>query len=442
MQIPKDFETRMRSMLGSDYPAFAAALSSPEQNIGLRIVRPAARPLVLSRLGYMDPVVWCPDGFYTDKSKISGSHPYHIAGLVYFQEPSAMAPAEALDIQPGDRVLDLCAAPGGKATQAGAKLQGQGLLVANEIIPRRAQVLAENITRCGIPNCIVSNEVPERLAARFPGFFNKIIVDAPCSGEGMFRKEPQAIAEWSLAHTQSCARRQTRILDCAAEMLAPGGKMVYSTCTFAPCENEGVIDSLLASNPALSLAESGLTGLSPGNGAWAGSMRDLSGTRRVFPHLQRGEGHFIAVLQKNGTDVNPTPPLRSTAPPADYRTFEQQALKIRLDGGFQLFGDHLYLVPANIQGLKVVRAGLYLGICKKGRFEPSHALALACRQADFQNTLNFSADDPSLAAFLHGETLSCAAAGWTAVCVDGFPIGWGKAAGGILKNHFPKALRL
>ncbi len=443
MFIPEEFKNRMQLMLGSEYNAFIKSFSTIDYHMGLRVARPEARELVLSVLDQAEPVPWCPDGYYTDKTRLSGVHPYHLAGLIYFQEPSAMSAVEALDIHPGDHVLDLCAAPGGKATQAGAKLRGQGILVANEIVPKRAQILAENIERCGISNCVVTNENPERLTSAFPGYFNKIIVDAPCSGEGMFRKEPRAAEAWSTAHTISCAIRQKHILDCAVRMLCPGGTFVYSTCTFAPCENEGVVDYLLSAYPTLSLAETGLSGLSSGNSAWANVSRDMSRTRRVFPHRQKGEGHFVALLKKSGqippkmaSHINPN------EPPADYRIFEKQFLNIRFSGNFQLFGDHLYLVLADIQRLKVIRGGLYLGICKKGRFEPAHALALACKKSEIKNTLDFSADDSHLAAFLHGETIPCGQTGWTAVCVDGFPVGWGKASGGVLKNHIPKALRI
>ena len=442
MFLPEEFKNRMQTMLGAEYSAFLKAFTDPEAYTGLRIARPAGRELVLSVLDGAEPVPWCPDGFYTDKTRLSGTHPYHAAGLVYFQEPSAMCAVEALGIVPGDRVLDLCAAPGGKATQAGVKLQGQGLLLANEIVPKRAQILAENIERCGIPNCVVSNEKPERLSTLFPGFFNKIIVDAPCSGEGMFRKEPQAALEWSTAHTNSCAVRQKHILSHAVKLLAPGGRLVYSTCTFAPCENEGVVDDLLNANPDLFLADTSLDCLTPGNGSWVKSRQDLSRTRRIFPHLQKGEGHFIAVIQKSGSPAKAPAPIRPSEPPADYRAFEKQFLTRRITGCFQLFGEHLYWVPLDIQNLRVVRAGLYLGMCKKGRFEPSHALALALGKADFRNTLDFPPQAPEITAFLHGETIPCSLQGWTVVCVDGFPVGWGKASEGILKNHFPKSLRI
>ncbi len=450
MQIPDEFKNRMQSMLKGDYPAFLQAFTQGGEHTAIRInvLKQNARESIFAVAGQLEPVPWCPDGYYTDKSKLSGRHPYHIAGLFYFQEPSAMAVVEALAIEPDDRVLDLCAAPGGKATQAGVKLQGSGLLVANEIISKRSAVLAENIERMGIRNAVVTNESPEKLTAYFPSFFDKIIVDAPCSGEGMFRKEPQAVTEWSEEHTRSCAVRQAAILDSAAQMLAPGGKLVYSTCTFAPCENEGVVDALLSRHPELSLCEiSGMDMLPCGNGDWVDSQWDLTNTKRIFPHTNRGEGHFLALFEKKRQkNVSHETTLQKEEKKAVwYREFEKQFLNIKLDGQIISFGDHLYLKPSDtgdFTGIRIVRPGLHLGICKKGRFEPSHALLYTLSRQNIKNTLSFQLDADEIGRYLRGETLSCDWSGWGAVCADEYPLGWGKASGGILKNHFPKFMRL
>lgn len=450
MQIPNEFEHRMQWMLKGDYPAFLQAFTQGGEHTAIRInpLKPNARGNIFAAVGQLESVAWCLDGYYTDKSTLSGRHPYHIAGLFYFQEPSAMAVVEALGIKPGDRVLDLCAAPGGKATQAGAKLQGSGLLVANEIISKRAQILAENIERMGIRNAAVLNESPEKLALHFPSFFDKIIVDAPCSGEGMFRKEPQAITEWSEEHTRSCAVRQTAILDSATKMLAPGGRLIYSTCTFAPCENEGVVDDFLSHHAEFSLCEiSEMDMLPSGNSAWIDTKRDLSRTKRIFPHINRGEGHFLALFEKKGQKnvSHETKSKKDDKNAGWYREFEKQFLKITLEGELISFGDHLYLKPSDVgefTKVRVVRPGLYLGICKKGRFEPSHALLCALSAQDIKNTLIFPLDADEIGRYLHGETLACDWSGWGAVCVGEYPIGWGKASGGTLKNHFPKFMRL
>ena len=452
MNLPVKFEERMREMLGKEYGAFYDAFQNAPVFSGIRIntAKRGAMEAVISEFGKLEPVLWCSDGFYADKSKISGNHPYHLAGLLYFQEPSAMSAVEALPISEGDYVLDLCAAPGGKSTQAGAKLNGSGLLVANELIKKRADILSENIERMGIKNAVVTNETPQRLSEKYPEFFDKIIVDAPCSGEGMFRKEPQAVDEWSIEHTVSCGIRQKNILDCAVKMLKDGGYLVYSTCTFSPEENEKIAAYLIAAH-GLELCDTGLNALDSGRTEWSGTNIDMTKTRRIFPQNQKGEGHFVALFKKKG-ELKPhrelqKKPSKNTALESAvclYRQFEKETLNIRLDGDFVLFSDNLYLKPQgiDIDKVRVVRCGLHLGVCKKNRFEPSHALALALTEEDFKNTVNFAADSADLKRYLTGDVIECGKTGWTAVFADGFPIGWGKASGGIMKNHFPKYLRL
>ena len=448
MKLPEKFIQRMKSMLGEEYPEFEAAFlnSAPAEGLRLNPIKCSNIPDFLKNA---QAVPWCRDGYYVNKSELSGNHPYHIGGMFYFQEPSAMAVAEAANICPGDFVLDLCAAPGGKATQAGAKLMGEGLIIANEIISSRACVLAENIQRFGLRNAIVTNESPHRLAEKFPEFFDKIIVDAPCSGEGMFRKEPQAILEWSQEHTFSCGERQKKIIDSAVKMLKKGGTLVYSTCTFAPCENEGVCEYVLENYPDMHLAPINLPGLSDGKGEYINSDKDFSYTKRIFPHKASGEGHFLAVFCRDGEGVKYTPapfmPDKQTEAALKlYREFEKSALSVSLHGHFRLFGDNLYLVPMGIKldKLKIVRGGLHLGICKKGRFEPSHALALALTPEDFSAVHNLTAISPDTKKYLHGDVIEGDAVGWCGIICDGLPIGWAKGSGGTLKNHFPKGLRL
>lgn len=451
MNLPVEFTDRMKNMLGEDYEKFLSAFEKEEAYVGIRLnpKKENTNKMFDGLVSKEDKIPWCDYGFYVDKKKINGNHPYHMAGMCYFQEPSAMSCVEAINIEEDDFVLDLCAAPGGKATQAGAKLSDKGLLVANEIIPKRAAVLAENTERFGLRNTIVTNESPDRLCEKFEEFFDKIIVDAPCSGEGMFIKEPQAVTEWSVNHTKTCAVRQKHIMNCAYKMLRKGGYIAYSTCTFAPCENEGVIDYMLSEYKDLSIAETGLDMVSDGNGTWAETDKDMSETKRIFPHINKGEGHFIAVLHKSGecgerkitsfkteTDTKNAVKL--------FKEFEKSALNTDFDGAFKLFGDNLYLVPhgINTDKIKLVRGGLHLGIIKKNRFEPSHALALALKYDDFKNKISFSADDTELKKYLRGETLNCDLNGYTAVVVERNPVGWAKGSCGVLKNHFPKHLRL
>ncbi len=440
-KLPKDFLARMKNMLGNEYDEFISAFDEENPYVGMRInpQKENSKEAVFSEIGSLERVLWCENGYYTDKKTISGKHPYHVGGLVYFQEPSAMLTVEALPVEKGDFVLDLCAAPGGKATQAAEKLGGTGLLVANEIIPKRASILAENIQRMGIKNAVVTNESPEKLSAKYTNFFDKIIVDAPCSGEGMFKKEPQAITEWNVEHTISCGQRQKNILESAFKMLKGGGYLVYSTCTFAPCENEEVVLWVLENYPDVELVPIEADGVSNGRESWANSEMDFSGTKRIFPHKSKGEGHFTALFHKKTGGYTPHTMAYKCDGEKAFREFEKSALNTHLDGNFIAFGDKLYLMPYNldIDKIKTVSPGLFLGTLKKGRFEPSHALCLALSKDDFKSTI----DVEDCRKFFAGETLLSDKKGWTAVLYNNYPVGWGKASDGILKNHFPKYLR-
>ena len=449
MNLPEKFELRMKEMLKNEYDDFIKSMDETPIFTGIRIntSKDGAEKAVLEEFGSLERVPWCENGFYADKSKISGNHSYHISGLFYFQEPSAMSTVSALPIESGDYILDLCAAPGGKATQAGALLGSEGLLVANEIIKNRANILSDNIERFGLTNAVVTNETPQKLAEKYPHFFDKIIVDAPCSGEGMFRKEPQAVDEWSVEHTVSCGTRQKHILDCAMKMLKGGGYIVYSTCTFAPEENEQVCAYMLENYNVELIEPQNLDMLSQGKMEWSMSDYDMTKTRRIFPHKNKGEGHFVALFHSlYNEDFVESKKSQKTVCDGEklYREFEREFLNTTLDGEFCLFGENLYLKPKNINidKIKVVRAGLHLGICRKNRFEPSHALCLALKKEDFKNSMDFPCDSEILKKYLMGETIECDKKGWCAVTVNGYPIGWGKASNGILKNHFPKYMRL
>ncbi|MBQ7573157.1 MAG: RsmF rRNA methyltransferase first C-terminal domain-containing protein [Clostridia bacterium] len=444
MNLPKDFIDRMSDMLGDEMPDFLDAMDKTPINTGLRIntLKDGARESVLSELSSYSPVPWCDDGYYISKSELSGTHPYHMGGLIYFQEPSAMSTVCALPINKGDFVLDLCAAPGGKATQVAGRLCGSGFLVANEIVKKRADILSDNIKRLGIKNAVVTNESPKNLENKFPHFFNKIIVDAPCSGEGMFRKEPQAVDCWSVEHTLSCADRQRHILDSAMSMLRGGGYLVYSTCTFSPDENEKIVDYVLDTYKNIELCDiKSLTALSNGI-IKCSKYENITYTKRIFPHKQNGEGHFVALFHNTDAKEDRNIKTAKANNNALYREFENKFLNTHLDGTFVTFGDNLYLMSENIDlnKLKVVSPGLYLGTLKKNRFEPSYALALALKKEDFKNTLDCSLD--MINAYFKGETLKCGHNGWTALLYNGYPMGFGKASGGVLKNHYPKWLRL
>ncbi len=484
--LPEKFLERMQNMLGEEYPAFLESLSGKRYR-ALRLNPLKTRiqegkeklPFTLS------PVPWTKNGFYYEEEEQPGKHPYHEAGLYYIQEPSAMAPVPCLmeerasaaaiperqeehvsaaaiperqeePATPG-RVLDLCAAPGGKSTQIAEYMRGRGMLITNEIHPQRAKILSENIERMGISNAIVLNETPESLSKRFIAFFDRILVDAPCSGEGMFRKNDNAGEEWSEENVALCAERQDSILDCAAAMLKPGGRLVYSTCTFAPAEDEGSVSRFLETHPDFCLEKE----------------------ERLMPHKIKGEGHFLAVLHREGGQLSSaatagTEKSLTLKDCREFLDFAKEALTIPAEelteGKILLrFGEQLYLAPAetpSLRGLKVLRPGLHLGTVKKNRFEPSHALALFLKKEQAVQAVNLACDGTAVRKYLEGQTLTIGEGcdvemahiitrgrmaaeqadvslpkGWCLVCVDGYSLGWGKAAGAVLKNHYPKGLR-
>lgn len=369
-----------------------------------------------------------------------------------------MIAASLLNPQPGEMILDLCAAPGGKSTQAAARLGGEGLLVSNEIHPARAKILSQNIERMGIRNAVVTNEDSGRLTKYFPAFFDGIIVDAPCSGEGMFRKDETAVTEWSPENVRRCAGRQQEILENAAMMLKPGGRLVYSTCTFAPEEDEQAIGRFLEAHPEFALEETpDYPGLSHGVPDWGAGVTDgIEKTVRIWPHRTEGEGHYAALLRKTGEpeSVKRKYPasMKDKKLLAVYEDFCKEIFiepkKWTADSTMTMFGDQLYRTPeemVDFKGLRVLRPGLQMGEFKKNRFEPSHALALALHPSEVKQNVNLSADAPETAAYLRGETFQLseedAGKGWCLVSVDGYSLGWGKKSGGTLKNHYPKGLR-
>ncbi len=463
--LPKEFEERMQRMLGEEYPEFADSYDKEKfQALRVNTLKGDKSEFMEKAPFHLKPVLWEANGFYYESEDAPGKHPYHEAGVYYIQEPSAMAPVPFLEIKPGEKVLDLCAAPGGKSTQIGVALQGEGILVSNEIHPARAKILSENIERMGIRNALVTNETPEKLAEIFPGYFDKILVDAPCSGEGMFRKNEDAKNEWSPENVQLCAERQDGILDCAARMLRPGGRLVYSTCTFAPAENEGSIVRFLSCHGDFKvIAVNPPEGFSQGKPEWMeepviGLLTDktkesLKYTMRIWPHKVDGEGHFLAVMQRDG-EVKATIPTYSLYGTQkgikereckELQEFLQDTLKISLEGVLVPFGDQMYLGPKDmpsIRNLKVLRPGLHLGTLKKNRFEPSHALALALRPQEVKQSYPLSMEDSRATAFIAGQTFPIAEEkGWHLITVDGYSLGWGKASGGMMKNHYPKGLR-
>ncbi len=485
IKLPKAFSERMQAMLKEEYDDFIK--SYEEDSIhGLRLnpLKCEERPTLFS----LEQVPWCEDGFYYPDDERPGKHPYHDAGVYYIQEPSAMLVGELAKALPGERVLDLCAAPGGKTTHLAGHMKGQGLIWSNEIHPARVKILSQNVERLGITNCVVSNETAQRLADRLPCFFDKIVVDAPCSGEGMFRKNPEACDEWSPENVQLCAKRQLDILAEADRMLKNGGMLIYSTCTFAPEENEKTIEQFIKEHDEYSVidvrlqpvygakAECGMP--SRGRCEWSDTaMADVGRAFRLWPHLLKGEGHFAAVLRK-GNDIGgcirslennkavdydfATDDIKSKKKSKDkgrlsqadigikkavslFEQFARDNLKKSFEGRYTLFGENLYVTPEgmpDISGLKILRPGLHLGSVKKERFEPSHALALSIKNNEAKNYLSLKHDDPKLYSYLRGESIEADLdKGWVLICADEYSLGWGKASQGMVKNHYPKGLR-
>ena len=526
--FPELFAETMRRLLKDDYEDFSASFLESRKN-ALRVNRlkdcgagfEASAPFPVTR------VPWTDNGYYVDYRDKPGQHPWYRAGVYYLQEPSAMAPAQILPVSPGDRVLDLCAAPGGKATEIGARLAGEGILIANEISASRARALERNIELFGIRNCVVTNEPPARLAQRFAAYFDRILVDAPCSGEGMFRKDPDAVRKWSAEKVKECAAIQRELILKAADMLRPSGYMVYSTCTFEPEENELVIAHLLRERPDMELAEISCTGgretfsraytlqeladrgygtgtrertqhgdrpgmdlskeartdpvreaqsarsRDPQTDAPEGVRMDLSKAVRIWPHLAKGEGHFIALIRKKAAARPEAPvPARGAKKSKDGKKQQKSPLISRKDrelvsqflsryaaglkadwNRIEIRNDHVYQLPEDcpdLRGLKFLRAGLYLGELRKNRFEPSQELALAlpgvvnCPGVDDGIHIRFSSEDERLYSFLRGESVlleNSGENGWRIVCADVYPAGWGKLVSGMLKNHIPPAWR-
>ena len=427
--LPEGFLNRMKAQLGEEYEDFLRSLERPRA-VALRFnpLKGDAPKLPFVR----ENVPWEPEGFYYDPEARPGLHVYHEAGVYYLQEASAMAPVSLLEPQPGEWVCDLCAAPGGKTTQIAGRMQGRGLLLCNEINPKRAKILSRNIERMAVPNALVTNEHPKNLALRFSGMFDRVLIDAPCSGEGMFRKEEAAVADWSQDAVEMCARRQQEILNNAARMVAPGGRLVYSTCTFAPEEDEGVVAEFLARHPEFSPESV--------EAPWFQAVEN--GGYRLWPHKLLGEGHFAAVLKRNGGEEGRVPVCPGGRLPKEWTEFAR-ALEIRLPAGKAVaFGANLYWAPEELpelSGLRVLRPGLELGEVKKGRFQPAHALALWLK--DCVNTARFAPESPELARYLHGDVIPWGKKGWCLVMAGDYSIGWGKGDGNCLKNHYPKGLR-
>ena len=505
INLPEQFKTRMKEYLGVSYEAFNASYETSEVK-GIRLssffrgdgpfemgnitLDSAGDTDALGDMGsrFLDvlgtgdglianwqKVPWCDNGYFLNADDFNeirpGKHPLHEAGAYYIQEPSAMAPVAYMDIRPGDRVLDLCASPGGKSTQIAALLRGEGILVSNEIMPDRAKILSENIERMGVRNALVISEDPRNISDRFYGFFDKILVDAPCSGEGMFRRSETAINEWSPENVANCAKRQEWILDEAAKMLRENGTLCYSTCTFSKEENELQIVNFLERHEEFSLGE--MTQFDGMRQGFAAGEYESVGVR-IFPHEANCEGHYLCKLvkkrrmsgQESGCHeedaVNKVMPLGGFEPElskkdaADLKemykffdeTFSEESdfKEYIKERKITRFKDRVYLLPKEcpkLDGLKVLRPGLHLGTILKNRFEPGHALAKCLSCYDVKRACILEPDGDEAKKYIAGETFNFDGdlPGWYVVFAGIYPLGWGKLTNSIMKNHYPKGLR-
>jgi NOL1/NOP2/sun family putative RNA methylase len=448
-QLPEAFLKKMQNILGDEYNTYLESFEKPAFR-GLRVntLRCLSWEFKAISPCKLEQTPFSFNGFYIDNI-LTGRHPFHHAGVFYLQEPSAMSAVTAAGISKGMRVLDLCAAPGGKTTQAAAELKGEGLLICNEIVPSRARILLSNIERCGVTNAAITNEKPEVICEQLRGFFDVVLVDAPCSGEGMFRREPKAAAQWNDLTNTACAKRQLVILNTAKIALKENGVLVYSTCTFSPEENEGVVDAFLKQNVDFEIEDISAKFGRCAEPLWANASTELKKARRIFPQ-DGGEGHFVARLRKHAFEPCKVLNWNNSINISDSNIFEDffnSQFEGNINGELHEASGNVYILPQGLpefRGINMLRAGVFAGRIKQGRFEPEHALYMAAQAAKPRNVCLLLLEGSELSAWLHGEAIeapSILEKGYASVQVQGFPVGFGKVADGILKNHYPKGLR-
>ena len=445
IQLPETFTASMKDLLGDEYQAYLDSFEEP-RIYGLRVNTLKWTPEQCRQVyGDFQQVPWIANGLLYPEERRMAKDPYYYAGLYYLQEPSAMTPASVFPVEPGDRVLDLCAAPGGKSTELGAKLMGKGVLIANDISNSRAKALLKNLELFGISNICVTSETPEKLASVYPEYFDKILVDAPCSGEGMFRKDADMVKDWLEHGPAYYAPIQKEILHQAVAMLKPGGMMVYSTCTFDKREDEEQILDLLETYPEMEVVPLPRF-------AGACDSFGFSGAIRLFPHKIKGEGHFVVLLRKNadGQEAKQAKAGKQTKISAvlekepELKAFLEKCGIFEDPSRFMVREDSIYYLPENFEpakGIRYLRTGLLVGTLKKGRFEPSQALAMVLSPGTFEDCISFNRGDDRVIRYLKGETISLNEGekprkGWVLVCVDGFALGFAKGNGMNLKNKY------
>ncbi len=456
MELPGSFVENMRTILGEELDLYLESFQKP-RFMGLRVNTSKISVEEFERIQpfhSLRKVPWTRNGYYYTEEDAPTKHPYYYAGLYYIQEPSAMTPASVLPVEEGECVLDLCAAPGGKATELAAKLNHTGLLVANDASASRTKALLKNLEVFGAPNILITSEMGNRLDQYFHEFFDKILIDAPCSGEGMFRKQSHMIPAWERQGPEYFSRIQREILRQAAGLLKPGGMMLYSTCTFSELENEGSVDDFLKEHPDFHLADiPWCEGFCPGRPKLVNSMFPLHKCVRLFPHKIDGEGHFLALLQRDGEQKKYVPEerRRMTRLPAELEEFLKDVKLPFSLSGIQVLNTKVFWIPEGIgrcQGLRALRFGLYMGELLKKRFEPSQAFAMVLKKEEYGSVIDLSASDQRVIRYLKGETIeieegeSSRENGWQLICVDGYPLGWGKLLRGTLRNKYLSGWRM
>ncbi len=469
MRLPEEFVEKMQGLMGEEFNSYLESYKKP-RFYGLRIntLKISVEEFLKISPFHLEPVPWTKDGFYYQEGDNPGKHPYYYAGLYYIQEPSAMLPGAVIGVKPGDKVLDLCAAPGGKTVQMAAQMKGQGLLVANDINADRVKALVKNVELCGVKNAVILNETPDKIAKKFEGYFDKILVDAPCSGEGMFRKDEDAIRSWEKFKCEKCCGMQWDILEQVDKMLKPGGSILYSTCTFSPEEDEIMIERFLDHHEGeyelLEIPKVG--GIEGGRTYWSHGTYDFSKSARLWPHKLNGEGHFAALIKKidknngkvsNNVDetVNELRKWEKShiiSSDSDLKNFNSELAdfienntNLKLSGHAFQKGNNLYYLPEScpdLSGLKVAKFGWYLGEMGLKGFIPSHSFAVSLSIENLKNKVDFKSDAKETNSYLKGETLIISGEkGYTCICVDGYTLGWAKQTGDMLKNLYPKGWR-
>lgn len=438
---PQDFCDEMKKILKNDYENFLKTYSqAPYRGISINTLKISAEKLILLLQTEIKKAPFYKNGYYIphDEQGI-GNNPLHHAGAYYVQEPSASAPVSLLDVKEGEKILDLCAAPGGKSAQIAALLNHTGLLWSNEVVKSRSQILLSNLERMGARNFVVSSCSPDVLCEKLSGFFDKVLVDAPCSGEGMFRKNNAAALEWNREHVKACAERQLEILKSASKSVKTGGVLVYSTCTFSYEENIGVIENFLKQNGDFAVDD-----ISPS----FGRACDIGGSRIITP-LEGGEGQFaVRLLKKSGFDAAAEQFIygKSKINKPLVKDFLADILCQNINGNIEAIGDRIYIFPdmlPSLSSLGVIRCGVFVGEIKKNRIEPSHALFSSFEKKYFNRNLDLTLDDERISRFLRGEEVDCDAKnGYTLLSVEGVSLGFGKCSNGRLKNKYPKGLRI